>query len=201
MAGERLWTVDPLPTGPVDMFASDVALGELAEIPAVAVFVARAKAADPSFALDKITGPLVVEICRRLDGIPLAIELAAARACAIGVAELAHRLDQRFGVLKAMRRGSDPRHRTMHDAISWSYDMLEPDERALFTALSVLAGSFELRSAEAMAPGGDTLDLLTRLTERSMLAVRPLAGGSTRYELLETLREDGRTRLSDAVSR
>ena len=86
----------------------------------------------------------------------------------------------------------------MHDAISWSYDMLEPDERALFTALSVLAGSFELRSAEAMAPGGDTLDLLTRLTERSMLAVRPQAGGSTRYELLETLREYGRTRLSDA---
>ena len=198
VAGERLWTVDPLPTGPKDLFASDVALGELAEIPAVALFVARAKAADPSFVLDEIIGPLVVEICRRLDGIPLAIELAAARARAIGVAEVAHRLDQRFGVLKAMRRGSDPRHRTMHDAISWSYDMLEPDERALFTALSVFAGSFELRSAEAMAPGGDTLDLLTRLTERSMLAVRPQAGGSTRYELLETLREYGRTRLSDA---
>ena len=198
VAGERLWTVDPLPTGPEDLFASDVALGELAEIPAVALFVARAKAADPSFALDEVIGPLVVEICRRLDGIPLAIELAAARARAIGVAEVAHRLDQRFGVLKAMRRGSDPRHRTMHDAISWSYDMLEPDERALFTALSVFAGSFELRSAEAMAPGGDTLDLLTRLTERSMLAVRPQAGGSTRYELLETLREYGRTRLSDA---
>ena len=200
VAGERLWTVDPLPTGPMDLFASDLTLGELAEIPAVVLFVARAKAADPSFALDEITGPLVVEICRRLDGIPLAIELAAARARAIGVAQVADRLDQRFGVLKAMRRGSDPRHRTMHDAISWSYDMLESDERALFTALSVLAGSFELRSAEAMAPGGDTLDLLTRLTERSMLAVRPQAGGSTRYELLETLREYGRTRLSDARS-
>jgi predicted ATPase len=198
VAGERLWTVDPLPTGPKDLFASDVALGELAEIPAVALFVARAKAADPSFALDEAIAPLVVEICQRLDGIPLAIELAAARARSIGVSEVAHRLDQRFGVLKAMRRGSDPRHRTMHDAISWSYDMLEPDERALFTALSVLAGSFDLRSAEAMAPGGDTLDLLTRLTERSMLAVRPQAGGSTRYELLETLREYGRTRMGDA---
>ena len=198
VAGERLWTVDPLPTGPKELFGSDLVLGELAEIPAVALFVARAKAADPSFVLDAVTAPLVVEICRRLDGIPLAIELAAARARAIGVAEVAHRLDQRFGVLKAMRRGSDPRHRTMHDAISWSYDMLEPDERALFTALSVFAGSFDLRSAEAMAPGGDALDLLTRLTERSMLAVRPRAGGSTRYELLETLREYGRTRLSDA---
>ena len=198
VAGERLWTVDPLPTGPKELFGSEFALGELAEIPAVALFVARAKAADPSFVLDEATAPLVVEICRRLDGIPLAIELAAARARSIGVAEVAHRLDQRFGVLKAMRRGSDPRHRTMHDAISWSYDMLEPDERKLFTALSVFAGSFDLRSAEAMAPGGDALDLLTRLTERSMLAVRPQAGGSTRYELLETLREYGRTRLSDA---
>ncbi|MGA3147473.1 MAG: winged helix-turn-helix domain-containing protein [Acidimicrobiales bacterium] len=196
VAGERLWTVDPLPTGPKDPLASDVVLGELAAIPAVALFVARAKAADPSFVLDEAVALQVVEICQRLDGIPLAIELAAARARAIGVTEVAHRLDQRFGVLKAIRRGSDPRHRTMHDAISWSYDMLEPDERALFTALSVLAGSFDLRSAEAMAPGGDTLDLLTRLTERSMLAVRPQAGGSTRYELLETLREYGRTRLT-----
>ena len=200
VAGERLWTVDPLPTGPEDLFGSDAGLGELADIPAVALFVARAKAADPSFALDEATGPLVAEICRRLDGIPLAIELAAARARAIGVAEVAQRLDQRFGVLKAMRRGSDPRHRTMHDAISWSYDMLEPDERDLFTSLSVLAGSFDLHSAEAMAPGVDTLDVLTRLTERSMLAVRPQAGGSTRYELLETLREYGRARLSDAQS-
>ena len=142
MAGERLSTVDPLPTGPVDLFAVETSpSASWQRSPRVALFVARAKAADPSFALDEITGPLVVEICRRLDGIPLAIELAAARARAIGVAEVADRLDQRFGVLKAMRRGSDPRHRTMHDAISWSYDMLEPDERALFTALSVLAGS------------------------------------------------------------
>ena len=198
VAGERLWTVEPLSTGPEELLGAELDLGELAEIPAVALFVTRAKAADSSFELDEATAPLVVEICRRLDGIPLAIELAAARARSIGIAEVAHRLDQRFAVLKAMRRGSDPRHRTMHDAISWSYDMLEPDERALFAALSVFAGSFDLRSAEALAPGGDALDLLTRLTERSIVAVRPEAGGSTRYELLETLREYGRTRLSDA---
>ncbi len=197
VAGEWVWTVNPLPTGPTDLLESDLVLDELAEIPAVALFVARTRAADPAFVLDAATGPLVVEICRRLDGIPLAIELAAARARAIGIAEVAHRLDQRFGLLKAMRRGSDPRHRTMHDAISWSFDMLEPDERELFTALSVFAGPFDLHSAESMAPGGDALDVLTRLTERSMLAVRPLAGGATRYELLETLREYGRTRLTD----
>ena len=166
-------------------------------IPAVALFVTRARAADPSFVLDDETAPVVVEICRRLDGIPLAIELAAARARALGVAEIAQRLDERFGLLKAMRRGSDPRHRTMHDAISWSYDLMESDEQELFTALSVFAGSFDLSSAEAMRPGGDSLDLLTRLTERSVLSVRPQAGGATRYELLETLREYGRTRLDD----
>jgi predicted ATPase/DNA-binding winged helix-turn-helix (wHTH) protein len=200
VAGERVWTVDPLPTGPEDVLRSHLVLDELVEIPAVALFVARAEAADPSFVLDETTAPFVVEICRRLDGIPLAIELAAARARAIGVAQIAHRLDQRFGVLKAIRRGSDPRHRTMHDAISWSYDMLEPDERSLFTALSVFAGSFDLHSAEALLPGGDALDLVTRLTERSMLAVRPQAGGLRRYEVLETLREYGRARLTDARS-
>ena len=200
VAGELIWTVDPLPTDAGAPNGADAALEELAAIPAVALFVARAKAADPSFVLDSANAPLVAEICRRLDGIPLAIELAAARARAIGVAEVAQRLDQRFGVLKAIRRGSDPRHRTMHDTISWSYDMLEPEEQGLFTSLSVFAGPFDLRSAEALAPEGDALDLLTRLTERSMLAVRPGPGGSTRYELLETLREYGRTRLSDARS-
>ncbi len=198
VAGERVWTVEPLPTGPEDVLGSQLDFAELVEIPAVALFVARAEAADPSFAVDETTAPFVVEICQRLDGIPLAIELAAARARAIGVAQIAHRLDQRFGVLKAIRRGSDPRHRTMHDAISWSYDMLEPDEKALFNALSVFAGSFDLHAAEALAPDGDALDLVTRLTERSMLAVRPQAGGLRRYEVLETLREYGRTRLSDA---
>jgi predicted ATPase len=193
VAGEQVWSVEPLSTAA----PKEVSAGEAMSTPAVALFVARACAADTSFVLDDATTPVIVEICRRLDGIPLAIELAAARAHAIGVAEIARRLDERFGLLKAMRRGSDPRHRAMRDAISWSYDMLESDEQELFTALSVFAGSFDLSSAEAMSPGGDALDLLTRLTERSMLSVRPQPGGATRYELLETLREYGRTRLDD----
>jgi predicted ATPase/DNA-binding winged helix-turn-helix (wHTH) protein len=193
VAGEQVWSVEPLSTAA----EKEVSREDAMAVPAVALFVARARAADPGFVLDDATAPVVVEICRRLDGIPLAIELAAARARSIGLAEIAHRLDERFGLLKAMRRGSDPRHRTMHDAISWSYDMLEPDEQELFTALSVFAGSFALSSAEAMTPRGDALDLLTRLTERSMLSVRPQAAGATRYELLETLREYGRTRLDD----
>ncbi len=188
--GEQVWSVDPLST-------SGAAGRDVTGIPAVALFVERARAADPAFVLDEATAPVVVEICRRLDGIPLAIELAAARARATDVGEIARRLDERFSLLKAMRRGGDPRHRTMHDAISWSYDMLAPDEQDLFTTLSVFAGPFDLRSADALCSTGDALDVLTRLTERSMLSVRRLPAGGLRYELLETLREYGRTRLSD----
>ena len=173
VAGERLWTVNPLPTGPADLFGSDVVARRAGRDPAVALFVDSSQGRR---SLLRARYGNCATRCRdlpALDGIPLAIELAAARARAIGVAEVAHRLDQRFGVLKAMRRGSDPRHRTMHDAISWSYDMLEPDEHALFTALSVFAGSVRPPLGRGDAPGGDALDLLTRLTERSMLAVRP----------------------------
>jgi predicted ATPase/DNA-binding winged helix-turn-helix (wHTH) protein len=193
LPGEQVWSVDPLSTaGAFDGFVA-----EAAAIPAVELFVERARAADPAFVLDAVTAPVVVEICRRVDGIPLAIELAAARAKATDVAEIARRLDERFSLLKAMRRGGDPRHRAMHDAISWSYDLLEPEEQELFTRLSVFAGPFDLRSAEALGDSDDTLDLLTRLTERSMLTVRRQDRGGTRYELLETLREYGRTRLGD----
>jgi predicted ATPase/DNA-binding winged helix-turn-helix (wHTH) protein len=191
--GEHVWLVEPLSTAGAD----DDIDTDPTSIPAVALFVERARAADPSFVLDEETAPVVVEICRRLDGIPLAIELAAARARTIGVAEIARRLDERFGLLKAMRRGSDPRHRAMHDAISWSYDMLEPDEQELFTALSVFAGTFDLTAAGRMCASGDALDLLTRLAERSMLTVRRHVGGDARYELLETLRDYGRARLAD----
>ncbi|HTL85893.1 MAG TPA: winged helix-turn-helix domain-containing protein [Acidimicrobiia bacterium] len=193
VAGEQLWSVEPLSTAA----AGNLTAEEAVAIPAVALFVERARAADPTFELDAATTPIVVEICRRLDGIPLAIELAAARTRVLGVSEIARRLDERFALLKAMRRGSDPRHRAMHDAISWSYDLLQPDEQELFTALSVFAGSFDLNSAEALVPDGDILDLLTRLTERSMLAVRAQPGATTRYELLETLRDYGRACLDD----
>jgi predicted ATPase/DNA-binding winged helix-turn-helix (wHTH) protein len=191
--GEHVWSVAPLSTAALDHGELDVT-----SIPAVELFVERARAVDPAFVLDAETADVVVEICRRLDGIPLAIELAAARSRAADVREIARRLDERFGLLKAMRRGSDPRHRTMHDAISWSFDMLAPEEQDLFTVLSVFAGPFDLGAAEAMCRTGDALDLLTRLTERSMLSVRRTEGAGTRYELLETLRAYGRTRLGDA---
>ena len=194
LPGEQVWSVDPLSTG--DAGAGALAGGGLDSAPAVALFVERAGASDPGFELSEQNASSVVEICRRLDGIPLAIELAAARARTIDLAEIAARLDERFGLLKASRRGGDPRHRTMEDAISWSYDLLAPEEQELFSALAVFAGPFDLASAESTCRSGDALDLLTRLVERSMVSVRRPAGGGTRYELLETLREYGRSRMS-----
>jgi predicted ATPase/DNA-binding winged helix-turn-helix (wHTH) protein len=194
LPGEQVWSVDPLSTGGAG--AGNFAEGGLGNAPAVALFVERATAADPGFELSEQNAGSVVEICRRLDGIPLAIELAAARARTIDPAEIAARLDERFGLLKASRRGGDPRHRTMEDAISWSYDLLAPEEQELFSALAVFAGPFDLASAESTCRSGDALDLLTRLVERSMVSVRRPAGGGTRYELLETLREYGRSRMS-----
>ena len=188
--GEHVWTVEPLAVP-----APDVPFEELAAIPSIALFLERARAADLRFDLDSTTAPAVVEICRRLDGIPLAIELAAARASAIDVTEIAARLDERFRLLRAVRRGVDPRHQTLHDAVSWSYDLLDADEQRVFTLLAVFAGPFDLRAAESVCRNDDVLDLLTRLTQRSMLAVRRPSGGGIRYEMLETLREYGRNRM------
>lgn len=196
VAGEHVWTVEPLPTGDIDT----VTTNELARVPAVALFLERAREADPRFVLDEVTAPAVLEICRRLDGIPLAIELAASRARAIDVTEIARRLDQRFRLLKGTRRGVDPRHRTLHDAISWSYDLLDRDEQRLYASLAVFAGQFDSKAAESVCAGDDVFDLLTRLTQRSMLTVRRPATGGTRYEMLETLREYGRSRLDDQQS-
>ena len=195
LPGEQVWSVDPLSTG--DAGGRGPGRGWPRQRPGGGPLRrAGPSASDPGFELSEQNASSVVEICRRLDGIPLAIELAAARARTIDLAEIAARLDERFGLLKASRRGGDPRHRTMEDAISWSYDLLAPEEQELFSALAVFAGPFDLASAESTCRSGDALDLLTRLVERSMVSVRRPAGGGTRYELLETLREYGRSRMS-----
>jgi predicted ATPase/DNA-binding winged helix-turn-helix (wHTH) protein len=193
IAGERVHLVEPLDVGGLD----DMTVSELAMVPAVALFVERARAADWRFELTPDTAPAVAEICRRLDGIPLALELAASRASAIDVVQLAQRLDERLRLLKGVRRGADPRHSTLLDAVSWSYDLLDDDERRVFAKLAVFAGGFDLEAAEAICEGEDVLDLLTRLSQRSMLAVRRPPAGGTQYEMLETLREFGQTRLDD----
>lgn len=164
---------------------------------AVRLFAARARALDPAFDLDEGAAAVVDNICSRLDGIPLAIELAAARTRALDVDAIAARLDERFRLLKGTRRAGDPRHRTMSDTIGWSYDLLEPAEQRLFCQLSVFGGPFDLSAAEAICTvDDDVFDLMESLVDRSMVTTKR-SGTSVRYELLESLRAFGAERLDD----
>ena len=151
--GEHVRPVAPLPVDDLDA----TPFAELAGVPAVALFLERARAADPDFEWTEQNAPAVVEICRRLDG-TLALELAASRAKAIDVTEIASRLDERFRLLKGIRRGADPRHRTLQDAIGWSYELLDDDEKRVF-AFAVFAGQFDLDAAESISSDED--DVLT----------------------------------------
>ena len=124
---------------------------------AVRLFVDRAAAASPGFRLTDENAGAVAEVCRRLDGIPLALELAAARLRGLSVAQLAARLDDRFALLTGGSRAALPRQQTLRAAVDWSYDLLSPAEQALFARLSVFAGSFTLEAAEAVADGAPTI--------------------------------------------
>jgi predicted ATPase/class 3 adenylate cyclase len=167
---------------------------------AVALFVERATAADPTFALTDDRARVLATIVRRLDGLPLAIELAAARVRALSVEEIADRLNDRFSLLTGGARTALPRQRTLEAAVAWSYDLLEADERLLFDRLSVFAGTFDLEAAEMVCAGnglekGQILDLLQRLVDKSLVSVLRM-GQATRYRLLETLRDYARNQLA-----
>jgi non-specific serine/threonine protein kinase len=162
---------------------------------AVLLFVDRARAVLPSFAIDDTNRPAIHEICRRLDGIPLAIELAAARVKTLPVEKIRDLLDDRFRLLTRGSRGAQPHQATLRALIDWSYDRLDAREQAVFRRLSVFRGAWALDAVEAVAAGGDVeawdvLDLFTRLVEKS-LVVRDVAtqgAGSARYYMLETVR-------------
>ena len=167
---------------------------------AVELFVERAGRAGATF-----EGPeqmaAVVEICARLDGLPLAIELAAARARMMAPVQIAERLDQRFRLLTGGGRTAVERHRTLQATVAWSYELLDETERSVFQRLSTLAGSFDLAAAEAIAAGGavadfDVLDALGHLVDKSMVLTVAGTTGS-RYRLLETLRQFAADRLAD----
>lgn len=173
---------------------------------AVRLFVDRAAVADPDFQLDETNAAVVGRICQRLDGIPLAIELAAARVRSLTVEEIERRLDDRFTLLTRGSPVALPRHRTLRALVDWSYELLSETERALFRRLAVFAGSFSLDAVEAIAPpllahdpahpvvragGGDVLEGLSHLVEKS-LVLAETRGATTRYRLLETLREYAR---------
>jgi predicted ATPase/DNA-binding SARP family transcriptional activator len=169
---------------------------------AVALFEDRAEMARGSFTLDDKTSPLVVELCARLDGIPLAIELAAARLTVLSLDRVVARLNDRFRLLSGGSRTALPRQQTLRNAIDWSYELLPESERALLRRLSVFAGGIGLDAAEAVCgetpvEGSDVLDLLGELVRKSLVLVYE-SGGEARYRLLETIREYGHDRLAEA---
>jgi DNA-binding CsgD family transcriptional regulator/tetratricopeptide (TPR) repeat protein len=169
----------------------------------VELFLQRAAAAVPGFTVSPADLPDVIRVCQRLDGIPLAIELAAVRLRALPLGELASRLDQRLALLTSGHRGS--RHRTLRDAIGWSYDLCTPAERAMWARLSVFAGPFTMSAAEevcADGPDDDVMPTVVRLVDKSVLArIDPAADGGgqpTQYLMLEIIREFGAERLEES---
>ena len=168
-------------------------LTPLPEDEAVRLFTERARDRSPGF--DGSASPaLIRRICSRLDGLPLAIELATARVTLLGADEIEDRLARRFELLAGGRRDSPPRHQGLGALVEWSYQLLGEDERRLFRSLSVMTGGFDLAAAGALG-GEGTLGLLSRLADKSMVAVMPGPGG-TRYRLLGTLRDFGLEQLA-----
>jgi predicted ATPase/DNA-binding CsgD family transcriptional regulator len=166
---------------------------------AVQLFVARAQATHPDFALTDDTAAAVAAICVRLEGLPLAIELAAARSSELPLPSLLARLERRLPLLTSGPRDAPRRLRTMRDAIAWSYDLLSEEQRALFRRLAVFAGGATLEAAAAVAGGGDdVLDGIASLVASSLLHREVQPGGEPRYVMLETLREFGLERLEAA---
>jgi len=159
----------------------------------VALFVDRATLVNQSFQLTDENAAIVVEICQRLDGIPLALELAAARVKVLGISNLAQRLNERFKLLTGGSRAALPRQKTLAALIDWSYDLLSPQERALFNRLAIFAGPFSIEAAAAVCSGGqvdesDVLDLVASLADKSLIVVET-ANADACYRLLESTRQ------------
>ncbi len=189
IAAEAAWQVPPLavpPAGPADA-------GDLPEYDAVILFTERARAVAPGFAMSPANLRRVAAICRAVDGLPLAIELAAAWVRVLSLDQIAARLDHRMTLLTSGDRTAPARQQTLRAAFDWSYDLLSPAEQVLLRRLSVLAG-WSLDMAEHVCaddnlPAADVLDLLTALADKSLVEVEPEALGQARYRMLETVRE------------
>ncbi|WP_345712715.1 AfsR/SARP family transcriptional regulator, partial [Kineococcus glutinatus] len=201
---EEVWAVPPLPLPPV----AATGVAEVRRSAAVQLFEQRARARCRTFCVDEANAADVAELCRRLDGLPLALELAAARMNALHPRDLVQRLSWRFRLLHGGSRTSDERHRTLQAVVDWSYDLLAERCRLLFEVVSVFAGGFPLADAERLVAavpevsgalgedaGGSVADLLAALVDRSVLVVLP-GGRGVRYGMLETLRAYGRERLA-----
>jgi predicted ATPase len=199
VAGERVLRLSPLDTPPeTPALSAKQALA----FPAVQLFVERASAALDSFALLDDDAPVIAEICRRLDGIALAIELAAGRVDAFGVRGVAARLDDRFRLLRGGHRTALPRHQTLSATLDWSYQLLPEPERVVLRRIAVLGGNFTFDSAAAVATGdgirlADVFDHVASLVSASLIAV-DAAGDTVHYRLLESTRAYARDRLIES---
>ncbi len=199
LRAEREWEVPPLalPWRPPPPPTAE----QLSSYAAVRLFVERARAVRPDFEVDNASAPAVAEICWRLDGLPLAIELAAARVRLFPPEALLARLEKRLPFLTGGARDAPARQRTLRDAIAWSHDLLNPEEQAVFRRLAAFAGGFTLESAEAVTNRGDELDvvgLVERLSEHSLLRLEDEAGDEPRFWMLETVREFAAERLAES---
>ncbi|HLZ25716.1 MAG TPA: LuxR C-terminal-related transcriptional regulator [Chloroflexota bacterium] len=197
--GERAWRVPPLPAPDAHaLFDADA----LARNPAVQLFVERAQAVQSSLTLTAETGPAIAGICARLDGLPLAIELAAARARVLTPGQILLRLDDSFRLLVGGSRTAPTRQQTLRATLDWSYFLLSPSERERFERLAVFAGGFDLDGVAAIWSGDareattDELDVLTGLVDRSIVTAQPEAAGM-RYRLLEPVRQYAQARLTE----
>ena len=174
-------------------------LDAISKYEAVQLFIERATAANPKFELTKKNGSSIAQICRRLDGIPLALELAAARAKVLSVEQIAERLDDRFRLLTGGSRTALPRQQTLRAMIDWSYGLLSEPEKALFRRLAVFEGGWDLESGEKVCSGNgvdeyEVLDLMTQLVDKSLI-IADEKDGNVRYHRLETIRQYAREKL------
>ena len=197
---ETNWNVPSLPLPEVQ---GSLSARQLREFASIELFVERAGNVNSDFVLTDQNASSVAQICRRLDGIPLAIELAAARIKVLSVEEIESRLNDRFSLLTSGSRTALPRHQTLGATIDWSHELLTEPERVLFRRLAVFVGGFTLEAVEAVCSEGlkrsDILDLLGRLVDKSLVIVEPAAASrETGYRLLETIREYGYQKLREA---
>ncbi|GAA4489750.1 hypothetical protein GCM10023094_51840 [Rhodococcus olei] len=197
VGGESTLRIAPLPVPDRPMDADP---DELMRCDAVSLFADRAAATVPGFTITESNRVAVASICSRLDGLPLAIELAAARLRAMSVEQVLQRLTDRFALLTHGARGSSTRQQTLRCCVDWSYELCTPAEQELWTALSVFAGGVELDAVEAVCggegAGDDLLDLLTALVDKSILS-RQDSGTAVRFRMLDTLRDHGREKVRD----
>jgi non-specific serine/threonine protein kinase len=199
VSGEAVWTLSPMSVPTVDIRPDPDRLGD---IESISLFIDRARLADREFSLSENNAEACAEICRRLDGVPLAIELAAARVSALSLHQIADRLDDRLALLTKGTRTAVPRQQTLRGAINWSYELLTPEEQGLFRRLSVFRGGFTLDAVQALWSDGDAqdrdaLELLTQLVDKSLVLISSRAE-TRRFRLLQTIRQYAWEQLESA---